>query len=342
MNKLIYLLFIFVFWGCAQKIDTEIHHKKRDNVLNVRDKIKEIDTGDIFLSNFSQPYILNDYLIVSDYKSFDKLIYIFDKNSFKYLTSTAERGKGPGEIASIGSLAVDEGNRIFYAIDHGKYRIFSFNLDSIFANPDYLPEEKIVMNEDLYPSYYFLKNDTIAVGKFSRQIGSSNYKPVVAKWNLKTGEIQLMEYTGHPEIKRKRTDFAVSFENDIYVECYWHHDLMTIGSLTDGFKCNIYGRKWNNKHSNKDLYYGHVIITEDRIIAAYLGGDNFYKKENGGIGANYPTKFLVFDLNGNYIQTLDIGYAIIEICYDRENRRIIMILDDEKLFSYLDLEGILE
>jgi hypothetical protein len=198
------------------------------------------------------------------------------------------------------------------------------------------------MDENQFPTYFYLANDTLAVGLFWRTISAWDYRPVVGKWNIKTGDIKLMEYEGHPEIIRKRADFAVSFENDLYVECYWHHDLMTIGSLSKGFKRNIYGRKWNTKHSNEDQYYSHVVITEDRILASYLDGERFYKKKNGSIGVNYPDKFLVFDLEGNYIQTLYVGTEIIDLCYDKDNHRLIMTLQDERLVTYLDLEGILE
>jgi hypothetical protein len=302
----------------------------------------EIDQGEILFSEFLTPYILDDYLIISDYKSYDKLIYIFNKNNFKYLASTATWGQGPSEIINMGHIAVDEAHRSFLVTDNGKYKIFNFELDSVLNNPDYLPQEKFTMDEKQFPRSFYLANDTLAACLFIKPVSNSDYRPVVGKWNTKTGNIELMAYEGHPEVIRKRADFAVSFEIDLYVECYWHHDLMTIGSLNKGFKRNIYGLKWNTKHSNEDLYYGRVVITEDRILASYLGGDNFYKKADGNIGDNSPTKLLVFDLDGNYIQTLDVGINIQTFCYDRDNHRVIISTDDERLIVYLDLEGILE
>lgn len=343
MHKFLYFLLLSHFISCApQSSDTEIHQKERTNVLNVQDKVTEIDFGDVFLSDFAKPYIFGDYLIISDYKSFDKLIYIFDKKSFQYLASTGDRGQGPGEIVNMGDITVDETNRLFYVIDHGKRRIFAFELDSTLTNPDYLPQEKFVMGENFYPNHIYLGNDTLAVGLFVNQIGNSDYKPLVAKWNMRTDSIELMTYAGHPEVKRKRIDVAVSFENGIYVECYWHHDLMTIGGVNGDFKRNIYGSKWNNEYGNKDLYYGHIAITENRIIVSYLGSETYFMKEDGMMSAYYPDKFQVFDLEGNYIQTLDVGLEILNFCYDKDNHRLIMVLNDEKLVSYLDLEGVLE
>lgn len=51
--------------------------------------------------------------------------------------------------------------------------------------------------------------------------------------------------------------------------------------------------------------------------------------------------FLAYDLDGNYIKTLNVGYNIIIFCYDSESNRIIMVLDDEIQFAYLDLDGLL-
>ena len=65
-----------------------------------------------------------------------------------------------------------------------------------------------------------------------------------------TGKITQLKYT-HPEIEKKRVNIAVSIKNKTFVECYDHHDLMTIYDLEGNLKCNIYGSKWNNKTSNK-------------------------------------------------------------------------------------------
>ena len=41
------------------------------------------------------------------------------------------------------------------------------------------------------------------------------------------------------------------------------------------------------------------------------------------------------------MKTLQIGFPIINICYDAEKNRFIMNLDDEIQFGYLDLDGLL-
>ena len=57
---------------------------------------------------------------------------------------------------------------------------------------------------------------------------------------------------------------------------------------------------------------------------------------------NLGTRFLIFDLNGNYLKTLETDYRIVKFCYDKDNNRLIMSLDDEIQFGYLNLDGILD
>ena len=49
----------------------------------------------------------------------------------------------------------------------------------------------------------------------------------------------------------------------------------------------------------------------------------------------------MFGLNGDYLKTLDVGFQIVSFCYDKDCDRIIMNLDDEIQFGYLDLDKII-
>ena len=52
-------------------------------------------------------------------------------------------------------------------------------------------------------------------------------------------------------------------------------------------------------------------------------------------------KIHVFDLKGNYQQTLDVGYKMRQCTYDKTHHRLFMVFNDEIQFGYLDLKGIL-
>ena len=331
--KIAYLFFIFILcWSCTS--ETEKKQKNRNNIIHVKDKMKEIVIEDVLIGQYSRMYLAGKHLIISDLSSVDAQIHLFDKNNFNYLSSTAPRGQGPDEITRMGHIESDETTRIIYVSDHGKNKIFSYDLDSILVNPQYKPKEKMKMKSDLFPDNYLYVNDTLCIGLVIAPVGNADYKPTVAKWNMRTGEIQPMKYE-HPDIGKKRITFAASMKHGIYVECYSYHDLMTICDLDGNLKYNIYGQNWDNRISNQTNHYGKVRFVEDKIFTVYSGKKNTFNAEDS------PTKFFVFDMNGDYLKTIETNYKIVDFCYDQDNSRIIIALDDEMQFAYLDLDGLI-
>ena len=96
----------------------------------------------------------------------------------------------------------------------------------------------------------------------------------------------------------------------------------------------MYGPQWDNTTSNKMNYFGTVNFYKDMIAVTYSGRDNFSKDY-------LPTCIMFFDLNGNYLKTLEIGYKIQDFCIDEDNDRAIFAFSDEIQFGYLDLDNVL-
>ena len=334
MKKLSYLLFAAMCWGCAHDLQIGKHQNKRDNIVNVQEKVKEIKISedDVLIGAVARLYLIDSILIITDGKSPDKLIHIFNKNSFGYITSVTNRGQGPGEIVVIGHIGVDESNRTFFVSDHGKQLIFSYHLDSVLVSPKYMPAEKMEMKKRTFPNRYEYINDTFSIGEIISPVGVGGFKQSVGKWNMKTGEVTPMEYT-HPEIEKKRITFAASADENIYVECYTNRDLMSICSFNGDLKYNIYGPNWSRRPDQLH-HYDKVVFCKDKLLAAYSGGS--YRSDE-----YYPTRFFVFNIEGDYLQTIEIGYKISDYCYDEENNRIILILNEAIQFAYLELDRLL-
>lgn len=330
-NWLCLLLVVFCL-GCTSKNEFEKYQKVRDNILTVRNHVTEIQIEDVLIGASSCPYILGNCLIIKDYRSSDKLIHIFDKNSFEYLVSTAPLGQGPGEITVIGHIGVDESNHRFYVSDHGKQEIFSYDLDSVLSSPLYEPQVKMKMNKGLFPDRYCYINDTLCIGLVIEPTGVSTFKQFVAKWNMNTGEIKPMKYN-HPDIEKKRISVGASVEHEIYVECNSRYDLMSIFDFDGNLRYNVYGPNWD-KRGDRKHHYGTALFCKDKILALYSGGDY---QGNG----YYPRVFHVFELNGDYVKTIDVGYKILDFCYDKDNNRLILCCNDEIQFGYLPLEGLI-
>lgn len=328
-------------WGSCSSDSTEKHQKNRNHVIDVRSNIQEIAWQGEPIHAFSEVLALNECLLICDYHSFDKHIHIVDKNNFKFLASTAPKGQGPGEIANIGQVVTDENHRRFYVNDHGKQKIFRYDLDSVLAHPDYRPVPRMSMNEAEFPSGYHYIHDTLCIGAIIKPTGNYGFNKNSARWNMNTGEIKPMP-DFHPEIKKKRYDIAVSPQHGICVESYQRHDLLTIRTLSGDLKYNIYGPHWEISTQKKISYYGEAIFCKDKILVLYLGKDAFSKNPQGDPVANIPDQIMVFDLNGEYIKTLDIGHPTSSLCYDEANNRLILSMNDEIQFGCLNLEGVID
>lgn len=320
------LLFIIVI-GCTDN-KQEKQQTSRSNIQNIKEMILAFETDSILIGQHPVLYLAREFLIVVDYKSLFQYIHIFDKYNFKHVVSTALRGQGPNEITRIGSVVYDKVNDNLYVSDHGKQKIFSYNLDSVIKYPYYKHYVKTTLKDREFPSTYFYINDSISYARIILPTGNSGFNEILAKWSYITGNATPLYK--HPAIEKRRITFTVSPENSIYVECYFYHDLITICDLDGNLKYNIYGPRWDDRTSNKTCHFQNVIVLKDRIIASYSGGRNFSKEDRAD-------KLLVFNLKGDYIKTLEAGYSISDMCYDEESNRLFFSFNDMIQFGYLDL-----
>lgn len=333
INKLSLLLLVLLM-GSLKISGIEIYQKERDKVTDVHSLVKEIRINDAKMESTTRPFILGKYLIIGDYKSYDKLIHIFKKDDFTFAGSTAGVGQGPGEIMIMGEISTDEKRNKFYVSDHGKQKIFSYDMDSTLTFPDYMPTVKAKMNRTQFPDRYQYINDTLSFALMIDLSKTSAFKQSIGKWNMQSGQFKRVEYV-HPDIIQKGVSFSASIKNGEYVECYAYHDLMSILNLNGDLICNVYGPSWDKKESTIIHHYGAVTFCGKKILALYSGEYNFSDKYN------YTTKILVYDLHGKYLKTLDVGYKIEDFCYDKDNNRLIFTFDDEIQLGYLDLKGLI-
>ena len=334
MKIIFYLLpLIYIFCCCSEKLPTDKHLKERNNVIDVRDQIVEIPMEKTPISSFANLYSMGDYIILKDYKSPEGLIYIFEKDSFQCVANVTPLGQGPDEIANIGDFILDEEKGKFHVFDHGKQRLFTYDLDSLVNSPStYQFHTKAKFDSRLYPYNCCYINDTLSVAAIAEIYEDNTYSEVAGLWNMTTGDLKI-GYE-NPKIKKKRFAFAASEEAGIYVRCYSRYDLMIICNLDGSLRYNVYGPDWKDEKTNTCHYNMDVRIGGDKIYALYSGEDHRSLEF-------YPSKIVVFDCEGNYIKTLETGYHILHFCYDKENHRLILYTNDEMQFGYLDLEGII-
>lgn len=328
-------LFLVFYTSCSDKKQTEKHQARTESVTNIQERIIKIEADSVLIGRANRTYIFGKYLVISDSRSPDKLVHIFDKRNFDYITSIVDAGSGPEEISNMGTLGIPPNGRILYIPDHGKRKVFKYNLDSISIVPLHPSFGPLISSSGLFPDRYQFINDSSAIGIIIEPIGVSDFKQSLGKWNVNSGKIEVIPTYSHPDIEKKRITFAVSEKDSLLVECYTNNDLMTISDLNGNTKYNIYGPNWDTRKSSIKRHFRKVIFCNDKIVANYDGNK---QDSNGGF-----TQFLIFDLNGNYLKTLETNYIVHDFCFDEENERIIMSLDtaEDIQFAYFDVDGII-
>ena len=329
----IFLTIAFIIIGCQNESSTEKYQSKRNEILDVKDRVCKIDMHDVYIGPISRLYLIDSLLLITDPQTPEFLLHIFNKNDFSHIACRIHKGRGPGEIVNIGHPVISN-NHHFFLIDNNKRVLYDYDLNKLIADPDYIPSVQLEFAKKRSPTTSKFLNDSILLGTIMEPIGNASFKQLLAKWNIRTGEITPMPYE-HPSIERKRMAFDRSIKYNIYVESYHHHDLFSICTLDGKLIYNVYGPNWDDHTSNSMFYYDTPSICKNKIIIPY-SGKNFFDGDKW-----YPTMFHIFDLEGNYLKTLDVGYKISDYCYDAENNRLIMALNDVIQFAYLDLDGII-
>ena len=80
-----------------------------------------------------------------------------------------------------------------------------------------------------------------------------------------------------------------------------------------------------------------IEFTDKNIITSYAGENRTIVKGNIKKG-NYPSKLLFFDLDGNYLKTIETKFKFSYFCIDEENKRVIAyFIDREEPLGYFDI-----
>jgi hypothetical protein len=117
-------------------------------------------------------------------------------------------------------------------------------------------------------------------------------------------------------------------------------DLISICDLEGNLKYNIYGPGYINDKDKRNSYFKGVEIWGDKIIVSYNGdAAMIFNKKGNPLRGSYSSKFIIFDQNGDYLQTIDTGSEFSQFCVDNENNRIITYFQErENPLGYFSLD----
>ena len=331
-NYILLILSLILITSCqAERDENLIVQKERDNIVDVKSSIHVFEPT-INYSSWAYVSVLGKYLSIIDSHSYDYIINLYDKANLKIVGQTGEVGLGPGEISSLGGVVYDDSQNSIYAIDLGGKRVFAFNADSIVMHSTYKPIIKQKLNSSLLPTLFTYVNDTLSFGTIAQYVKQNTVREKAGKWNMVTGDIKVHNHDFEKQ-KSWRVVTAYSKENKVLVECSRSYDLINIFDMDLNLMHCIHGPNWNET-VDYIYHFNWVVLYRKYILASY---DGTKYEEN-----NRPKIIHMFDLEGKYIKTLNVGYRIWRMSVDEENDRLYFTFDDEIQFGYLDLKGILD
>lgn len=299
----------------------------RDNIIDVKDKVKIIDFKDVYIGNTNNAYMVGNYLAIVDTKSLDNKLHLFDSETFEHIVSTAPSGQGPGECVNPGPVA-DNKHGELYLTDFGKYQIMAYNIDSLIKFPDYKPYIKFTLTDKAFPADYYYVNDTFCFCETIIPTSESTFRQCSGIWNMRDGGI--INFENGIEDHLTRASLSVLPSDSIFVECYFKDDLMRFCNYKGELQYSVQGPHYGRTYY---MNFYSAVFTKDYLCGLYV--DDEYN--------NYSQpKFIhIFKKNGDYLATLDLGFQTFRFCYDeRHNRLIFCLINEIDQFAYLDLDDI--
>lgn len=133
MKKSSLLIFYIFIFGCSNNE----YIIKENNIYFSSFLVNENITGnpielskELFVAR--KFWSTDSLLFIKDSKTDDKLIHVFNLNNFKFITSIITKGRGPGELTSVGNAYIDK--NLLYVNDPQIQKLLIINIDSLLDN----------------------------------------------------------------------------------------------------------------------------------------------------------------------------------------------------------------
>ncbi|NOU62030.1 hypothetical protein [Marinifilum caeruleilacunae] len=330
IRNLVIILVSFIVFACnnSNSKHTKTFKETENRTVSVKDKVTDIESELMF--EYCSMLIYDSLLVVNELSpKGEKGIHFFNKNNLEYVSSSGFLGRGPGEISRLGEARCAFETKEIFVDDYGKMVRWKFPMDSVLNNKKFKPSRKLMLDNELFQIKYEFINDSISIGRSVKPTSTHSMDLVTTKQNIYTNKIEEYGYN-FPEIRGRESysDFALSVKNNVYVSCFNFVDLLTICDLNGNLRCNVFGSKWNAKEIKGIKFFMNVTIYKNYILASYIGGKGILKSKDGDLDSISPSKLIVFDMEGNYIKTIDVGYEFSAFCVDEDNERFIAYFDN--------------
>lgn len=342
---LLIVLSLGLFNSCKEKT-SDIKFSKFPKIVTLKGK-------PVGLEEKFKGCLLNCYdslLILTSVQGSSHPILIYNLNSFKYLASAINIGRGPKEIINPGFIILDKKNGYIWCQDLAVRSLWRFSIDSILVNSHYFPTIKGHLPDFPVPLQLDVNNDTT----FSF-IG--NDPTLLIQFFDTTGTI-IDSLSIHNKLKIYKTE-NLSFETKNFIAYYNY-----LMNKQTGEFCIIYNRSdiiaiLDSKGNIKKIIRGpgrvdqvpeygnsEQIITnslvqsdEDYIYCLYKNQKRY--DDLTRVIPNYSNRINIYNWKGDPVYQVVCDYKVLTFTIDRSKSRIITFspdIDDIVIydFPYID------
>ncbi len=299
-----------------------------------RDKIEEISLVSIDeelppLHSLVHMLTLGDTLIIMDNKSQDRLFHAYDVNKNKYIGSFGKFGNGPGEMAYIGGIYLDD-KGILYGLNTAQMKLQGVDVKMALKDEEYKAFQKTRLDESgylvLFSSPHFINDSTVICSLFTND--ASEFVTHVGKFNPNNGATSVV--VSIPSAGNGRSLIAVAPDKDLIVETSMLEDRIRLFDMDGKLSRTIYGPDYGDKDKTGISCFSDPIIAGDRIYVNYNG-------EHAGT-RTMGTDIIVMDLDGKYLKTLRFDAPLGAMIYHEKSNRLYLSTEGEPQFGYLQLD----
>lgn len=332
MKKILFLiLIVFVITACNRTGNNHFAKFPSEYYLEG----KRIKTEIPF--KFGSLYLFDSLLIVTNTPDNKKYIHLYNRTNYKYISSSAVIGKGPGEISNPFLAVLDKPERVIWCMDHGKKRIYKFPIDSILIDSDYIPSYYVHIPSE--------KRLIIVYAPFNNKLFSflnNEYNTLISFFDHK-GKISdslniinnIKYYKDSQELENSYKvlyNFNFNPSKDKIVIAFKYSSIIKILDNNGNILSSMQGPDKINGDplaplTESVLAYFDIRSDKNYIYCLYQGGERT-KNENGMLISNFPHSLFIFDWDGNPLARINFKHSVSSFEIDQQYNRIITFSPD--------------
>ena len=318
--------------------ETEAEFSKTKPLTGKHAELKKILPLQAYVIN-----IIDSLLIVQDTYKSDFCFYLFNKNTFGLITKTGKKGKGPKEITAPGSFFIKKKQNELWVMDNSDFKLWKFDLKKVLKRKQgYLPEKSVKltgnMKRPIMDMEWMPEREQIVIsGNYGKNLLSfyskgGKFMNHLGKKHIKNEE----EWDSFEYTKKMSLRFDVHPNTSNIALSYRYFDRVSIINSQEKTLHITKGEKNMNRNLNdpkgnhlnygniKHLYFKPTWI-KNYIVVPYMGKTVKENLRDPEEPPRYPDKLRVFNSEGEPVVQYKLNTQISDICYDRENNRVIAL-----------------